>query len=844
MDDDAAFWNAARLLVGAGLSVALLSEMNKPEQQAHDELPPSSSSSSAPSLIASAASASTDHHATNTTSCEADAFAGKKKASEFFSMRRQTIRRLDAGSTEKRLESKYDVDWAKSIGEGSFGIVYKARNKETGELVALKKIPKKFTKEKQIMGEMNALLHLRQAGGHPGICALRDYFNESGHYYLVLDFIGGGELFDHLVDQGAYSEADAAHLIREVASTLNFLHGLDVVHADMKPENLMMSSKNPASSAIKLVDFGCSQVTKSDDDDYDDDDDNDSDDSDSDGNGRMGKRRGSSYLSIKKRKQWRKRFTEEEEKQTISLAGKTIAYCPPEILDDKQRSKLTKLDPSVDMWALGIILYIMLTGVHPYDLNGQASDDEVRAAINSGRPPPLRNSPITAHLSESAIDLIEKLMCRNPKKRLNAFGLLQHDWVRGKSASTSKMVASGKKLSYYKDFKHEIQRTAFEMLVQNSKYVSGDDNEGSGNQQTNMEKIFKGFDKDGKGHISEQDVQHHARRPSTGRKASGESETLTISGLSSLLHENMIPVHFLRGQTVYREGDIGNRMYFINSGTVTVETRSGFFSPRSAPAYFGEGSLFDPSKRRSATVRCETPVHTLSIDREYFEKYLEDSDPNLFLELRETDKIRKRNRTRYILGIQNERIRREYRNGEFLFRDGDDGDSIYIVKEGKLDIEANGKNVLTAEAKNVIGEHALLTGQPRNCSAICAEKTGCVVYQLMGPDVRRLMEDAPYIKTTMKEMCIRRDFKKAVVLRLNKEFPYNKPHEAFDAIKIGDSEFLDAQSVGSLMRGLHPYTDEEIDEIIRTIDLNHSGSISYDEFKKVFIADKRGSKSM
>ena len=85
---------------------------------------------------------------------------------------------------------------------------------------------------------MDAFLHIRRSGGHPNICGLRENFNEGNYFYLVLDLIEGGEMFDHLIKDGAYSEADASRLVREVGSALSFLHGIGLVHTDLKPENL------------------------------------------------------------------------------------------------------------------------------------------------------------------------------------------------------------------------------------------------------------------------------------------------------------------------------------------------------------------------------------------------------------------------------------------------------------------------------------------------------------------------------------------------------------------------------------------------------------------------------
>ncbi len=84
----------------------------------------------------------------------------------------------------------------------------------------------------------------------------RDIYEDYSHYYLVLDLISGGEMFDHLINDGPFSEADAARLIRETASALMFLHGIGVLHADLKPENLMLCSAKRVHGTIKVVSTG------------------------------------------------------------------------------------------------------------------------------------------------------------------------------------------------------------------------------------------------------------------------------------------------------------------------------------------------------------------------------------------------------------------------------------------------------------------------------------------------------------------------------------------------------------------------------------------------------------
>jgi hypothetical protein len=130
-----------------------------------------------------------------------------KRDSGFLLRRRQTLRRLDQSATKMSVATKYEINPI-PLGEGAFGEVFLGTDRATGEMVAVKKIWKEFTEQEDFQREMTALLQIRSHGGHPHICAMRDNFDESDHFSLVLDLIKGGEMFDYLVDNGAYSELD------------------------------------------------------------------------------------------------------------------------------------------------------------------------------------------------------------------------------------------------------------------------------------------------------------------------------------------------------------------------------------------------------------------------------------------------------------------------------------------------------------------------------------------------------------------------------------------------------------------------------------------------------------
>jgi serine/threonine protein kinase len=120
-------------------------------------------------------------------------------------------------------------------------------------VAAVKQISKQYTNDTTFQREMDAFMHMRKWGGHPNICGLRENFDEGDFYYLILDLIQGGEMFDHLIKDGAYSEADAARLVREVGSALSFLHGIGLVHSDLKPENLYVNTETVTVNNVQML---------------------------------------------------------------------------------------------------------------------------------------------------------------------------------------------------------------------------------------------------------------------------------------------------------------------------------------------------------------------------------------------------------------------------------------------------------------------------------------------------------------------------------------------------------------------------------------------------------------
>mmetsp|Transcript_24593 Transcript_24593/g.53268 ORF Transcript_24593/g.53268 Transcript_24593/m.53268 type:complete len:580 (+) Transcript_24593:257-1996(+) len=468
-----------------------------------------------------------------TCQCEAAAVQSPPSPSALDLSRRLTLRRMNSAATENTVETLYNID-PEPIGEGAYGEVYYATDARTGEGVALKRISKEYTDELEFQREMNALLHVRACGGHPNICQLVKNFEEDDNFILILDLIRGGEMFEYLIDNGAYSEWEAARLIREVASALAFLHGVGIVHADLKPENLMLSSKNKDEATIKVVDFGCAEIVP---------------EVWGDGpplDGGDGSDDDVIQLAL---------LQPARLIRPGRAGGTTSAYCPPEAFDSDDG---TPINASMDMWSLGVILYIMLTGLHPFDIDSNLTDEEIEVHIKEQRTPPLEGSPYTAHLSPSAIDLLSKLMNDDPKKRLTAYEMLDHPWVKGETARRDVIEGLDEKLAKLRRFQSKVEAKVFHNLIK----WSDDDGRMDPSQQGTslLEKAFSTLDASGKGFVTMDDLANYVGATVTDSEgeevSSGDSslDSINLSGFADLVGEHMQSRYFPRGHVVFHEG--------------------------------------------------------------------------------------------------------------------------------------------------------------------------------------------------------------------------------------------------------------------------------------------------
>jgi serine/threonine protein kinase len=521
--------------------------------------------------------------------------------------------------------------------------------------VALKKISKRYTNTSSFKTETDALLRIYDNGGHPNISGLRDMYEDYSHFYLILDLVNGGEMFDHLSNEGSYSEADAARLLYEVASALAFLHGVGVVHADLKPENLLLCSKNRLDGTIKMIDFGCAVVQAAE---------------------------GGPAI---------------EPIDSSQIGTGTTGYWPPE------RFKEGPIAPAIDMWAVGVILYIMLTGAHPFDPTGDSTDEEVKERIKASPRPPL-DEEYVGHLSESAVDLIKKLMEPDPQRRMSAYDLLHHPWVQGETATTEKMEDSDKKISRFQDLRHKLETSIFAILVNQghrdmtlseAKPVQKRVSEGGPvGSVPIMKLVFDVFDEDGKGYISGDDIGRLVTAHTgevlnsadtdeflkTRNEKSDSAPNVSLSDFQKLF-SGLKHKHYPRGHHIFTAGDPGTSMYFLCSGKVEIQTRKGqLVAILRSGDFFGEGSLLDAEAIRFTTSKCATPVDVIEIKRKDFDRYTKASSETKN-ELIRKWRARSLSYAKNLLRLQTHVKVRTLKKGEVIYNEGDVGASMFRVDD-------------------------------------------------------------------------------------------------------------------------------------------------------------------
>ena len=277
--------------------------------------------------------------------------------------------------------------------------------------------------------------------------------------------------------------------------------------------------------------------------------------------------------------------------------------------------------------------------------------------------------------------------------------------------------------------------------------------------------------------------------------------------------------------------------FFLNSGAIEIYNKEGFKKViRKSGELFGEGALISQNGLRTASIRCLTPVHVIEVGRECFDKFL-NADYDLKLHLREMNIQRQHEKANAMLQVQQSLKNKEVYKNNTIFTDDNPGGELYLLDEGHVDIILNDQKVFSVRSHgDIFGEHSLVYGRPRKLKAIC-KSDKCKLHVLSPIDFDRIVSSHPSMKSSLRNIFNRREFQKAVCVVTKKPFPENEVDLrcAFDALDINHSDKLDLHNIQNAITQLEPdYSEEEIIEILSSLDLDESGEVSWPEFQRIF----------
>lgn len=322
---------------------------------------------------------------------------------------------LIVGNQKGSPYAKYTIQ--KKLGEGSYGVVYKAVHKITNDLRAIKMISKPQSKnssvDKKLNQEVINEIEVLKKIDHQNIMKIFEIYDSEKEYYLVTEFCEGGELFDIIQKAGHLEEEFAATLMYQIFSAVFYCHCINIIHRDLKPENILLEKEmKNGYSRIKIIDFGTAKIFEKN--------------------------------SIQRR-----------------VIGSRY-YIAPEVLSKKYNEKC-------DLWSCGVILYIMLSGVPPFW--GDTSE-EIFEKIKIGEYEMFGKE--WGKVSLHAKDLIRQLLVKDPAKRISAEEALNHEWFKKFNVKENLCYIKNDKilklLSNVKKYKPDkvLQQAAIAYLVHNN----------------------------------------------------------------------------------------------------------------------------------------------------------------------------------------------------------------------------------------------------------------------------------------------------------------------------------------------------------------------------------------
>lgn len=301
-----------------------------------------------------------------------------------------------------KIDDSYDIE-RKKLGEGAYGEVHKAKQKNTGAIRAIKTIDKRKMNNVQ---RLKVEIAITKMMDHPNIIKLYEDFEDNMYIYLVMELCTGGELFDRIIDATHFTEAQAAHVMQQIIRALFYMHASHVCHRDLKPENFLFQDKSPIeSSTLKVIDMGLS--------------------------------------------------CEFKPGQILKTKAGTPYYVAPQVLAGSY-------DEQSDMWSAGVIMYVLLSGYPPF---GGDNDHQILSAVRKGAYD--YDDEAWTGVSEDAKSLIGHMLTMDPKKRFTPEKALNHIWIKDKAPKAPNKPISDnvvKNLSKFRTM-NRLKQAALEIIA-------------------------------------------------------------------------------------------------------------------------------------------------------------------------------------------------------------------------------------------------------------------------------------------------------------------------------------------------------------------------------------------
>ncbi|CAJ1974747.1 unnamed protein product [Sphenostylis stenocarpa] len=329
----------------------------------------------------------------------------------------------------------------RKLGQGQFGTTFLCTHNATGRTFACKSIPKRKLLCKEDYDDVwREIQIMHHLSEHPNVVRIHGTYEDSSSVHLVMELCEGGELFDRIVQKGHYSERQAAKLIKTIVEVVEACHSLGVMHRDLKPENFLFDTVEE-DAKLKTTDFGLSVFYKP----------------------------GETFCDV---------------------VGSPY-YVAPEVLRKHY-------GPESDVWSAGVILYILLSGVPPF---WAETEQGIFRQILLGRLD-FQSEPWPS-ISDSAKDLIRKMLDRNPKTRLTAHKLLCHPWIVDDNIAPDKPLDSAV-LSRLKQFSamNKLKKMALRVIAErlSEEEIGG------------LKELFKMIDADNSGTITFDELKEGLKR--------------------------------------------------------------------------------------------------------------------------------------------------------------------------------------------------------------------------------------------------------------------------------------------------------------------------------------------